>query len=111
MLKKVKKLNLNKLAPIFWEHIPFFIHLAPFIFRLLLIFERFFPVFGLIIINRRLKIFRSKGRISKYQLNIIRNKKLNYKIEIGIVLSDQQVNLLFDELTKLLIRGLQNIKR
>lgn len=85
--------------------------LVPFIFRIILIFEVFFPVLGSIIINRQLRIFRSKGRISKYQLNIIRNKKLNYKIEIGIVLSDQQVNLLFDELTKLLIRGLQNIRQ
>lgn len=111
MLKKVIKLNLNKIAPFFWEHIPLFIWLSPFIFRIFIIFERCFPIFGLIILNRQLGSLRSKGRISKYQLNIIRNKKLNYKIEIGIVLNDQQVGLLLDDLTKLLIRGLQNIRQ
>lgn len=99
----MKKLRLNKLAPFLWEHIPFFMRLAPFIIRILLIFERFFTVVSFIILNRQLRSLRSKGRISKYRLNIIRNKKLNYKIEIGIVLSDHQVNLLFNELTELFI--------
>ncbi len=110
MKKKVTYLKLNKLAPIILEHLFLFKKLSPVLFRILLIFERFFPTFILIILNNLLEGLRSEKKVIDYRIKVIRKNRLDYKIEIGIMLSRQQVSLLFDDLTNILVEGIQNIK-
>ena len=100
-------LKLHNLAPIFLEYIPLFTKLSPFIFKLFIFFERFFPIFLSFILRRVLNSLHSEDYVSDYQIYVIRAKRLDYKIQIKIVLTMSQVNLLFDVLIKMMIKSLQ----
>lgn len=95
----MKNQILNKIALLFLEHIPLFQKLSPVMFKILILFERFFPVVISIVLNRIFRGLKSEGKISKYQVNVIRKNKLQYKIEIGVALTYQQIDSALRDMT------------
>lgn len=96
--------------PTFWKKVFFTKKLYPFIIRFFIIFERFFPTFFLIFSKRYLESLVSEGKISGYQISAVRQGRLTYKIDFRLVMTDRQVNLLFDSLINMLVDSIKNLQ-
>ena len=67
------------------------------------IFERFVPIFVSYFLERALRALKTEGSIDDYRTRTVRTGKFHYRIDIRIVLTEEQgKNALNDLLTKIL---------
>ncbi len=66
----------------------FFSSLIRFSFR----FERFFPRFITLFLNRRLKEYKQKGALTDYRVKAKRRGKYHYNFEVDLFLNKSEVN-------------------
>jgi hypothetical protein len=81
--------------------------LFPILVKLLPFYERFIPVFASYFLRRILKSWKTQGLVDDYKVDIARTDKFHYKIEIGIVLTTEQVGIMLDHLVTEVLRRLK----
>ena len=98
------KSNLELFLPIFVKLLPILIRLLPIFIRLFPLFERFVPVFVSYFLERTMKTLKTQGSITDYRTRIVRTGKLYYKIDVRLVLTSEQVEMILNDLvTKILV--------
>jgi hypothetical protein len=97
------KINLERFFPILARFLPIFVRLWPIFFRVFIIFERFVPLVVSYFLERALRTLKTQGSIDDYRTRTVRTGKLQYRIDIRLVLTTDQVkNILSDVVTKIL---------
>jgi hypothetical protein len=97
------KLNFERFIPILVRFLPFFIRLLPIFIRVFPIFERFVPMVVSYILEAALRPLKTKGSIEDYRTRTVRTGKLQYRIDIRIVVTTDQVKTVLNGLiTKIL---------
>jgi hypothetical protein len=97
------KLNFERFIPILVRFLPFFIRLLPIFIRVFPIFERFVPMVVSYILEVALRPLKTKGSIEDYRTRTVRTGKLQYRIDIRIVVTTEQVKTVLNGLiTKIL---------
>lgn len=101
MKQYYKRLILLKLYSLFKK-------LAPFSNKFILFFEPFLPFFISLLLRRTLRNLKMKGTVNGYFLNIVRMSKLCYKVEVGFVLTMNQIGSIVLDLVNELLRSFSN---
>jgi len=99
----VMKLNLERLIPSLVGFLPTFKRLLPFLVRVFFVFERFIPVFVSYFLERTLKASKTVKSIDDYRTRIVRVGKSHYRIDVRLVLTEEQAKTVLNNLlTKIL---------
>jgi len=97
------KPNLERFLPILVRFLPIFIRLLPIFIRLFPLFERFVPVFVSYFLERVFRALKTEGLIEDYRTRTVRTGKCHYRIDIRLVLTEEQAKIILNDLvTKIL---------
>jgi uncharacterized membrane protein len=78
--------------------LPVFIRLLPILVRLFPIFERFVPVFVSYLLERVFRALKTEGSIDDYRTRTVRTSKFHYRIDIRVVLTEEQAKIILNDL-------------
>jgi hypothetical protein len=92
------KLKLERFLPILVRFLPIFIRLLPIFIRVFPIFERFVPVFASHLLERVFRALKTEGWISDYRTRTVRTSKFHYRIDIRVVLTEEQAKIILNDL-------------
>jgi hypothetical protein len=92
------KLNLERFLPILVRFLPIFIRLLPIFIMMFPIFERFVPFFVSYFLERTLRILKTGGSIEDYRTRTVRTGKCQYRLDIRLVLTEEQVKKILSDL-------------
>jgi hypothetical protein len=68
------------------------------------IFERFVPVFVSYFLERTLRALKTEGSIEDYRTRTERTGKLHYRIDIRLVLTEEQAKIILKGLVTKMLR-------
>jgi len=92
------KLNLERFLPILFKLHPIFIRLLTIFIRSFPIFERFVTVFVSYLLERVFRAWKTEGWISDYRTRTVRISKFHYRIDIRVVLTEEQAKIILNDL-------------
>jgi hypothetical protein len=98
------KLNLERFLPILVRFLPIFMRLLPIFIRVFPIFERFVPVFVSYFLERALRALKTGGSIDDYRTRTVRTGKFHYRIDIRLVLTEEQAKIILNDLVTKVLR-------
>lgn len=84
--------------------LPIFIRLLPIFIRVLSIFERFVPFFVSYFLERALRALKTEGSIEDYRTRTIRTGKYHYRIDIRLVITEEQAKIIFHDLVARILK-------
>ena len=70
------------------------------------IFERFVPIFVSYFLERALRALKTEGSIDDYRTRTVRTGKFHYRIDIRIVLTEEQAEIILNDLVTKILRVL-----
>ncbi len=70
---------------------PFFDKLASLLVRIAFVFEPLFAALIALYLGRRLRSWKNKGLVTKYAARTKRTAKLEYEVEVRLVLTSHQI--------------------
>ena len=74
------------------------------------IFERFVPVFVSYFLERVLKALKTEGSIDDYRTRTARTRKCCYRIDIRLVMTDEQAKTVLNKVVARILRMLESNK-
>jgi hypothetical protein len=98
------KPTLKRYLPILVRFLPIFLRLLPIFIRVLPIFERFVPFFVSYFLERALRALKTEGLIVDYRTRTIRTGKYHYRIDIRLVLTEEQAKIIFHGLVARILK-------
>ena len=66
-------------------------------------FERFVPVFVSYVLERALKALKTEGWINDYRTRTVRTRKFYYRIDVRLVLTEEQAKIILNDLVAKII--------
>jgi hypothetical protein len=92
------KIGLEVFRRILLKFLPIFGRLLPILAKLFPLFERFIPVFISYFLERALRALKTEGSIEDYRTRTVRTGKSHYRLDIRLVLSAAQAEIILDDL-------------
>jgi hypothetical protein len=104
------KLDLERIIPIVGRFRPIFLRLLPIFIKVFPFFERIVPIFVSYVLERSFKALKREGSIEDYRTRTVRVRKCYYRIDIRLVITEDQSKTALNNVLTKIIRILQKDK-